>query len=145
MEKKYETEKDQEYDTERYRRDLISELANHESYSEKSQVLRNEIIAITRHITDGVRDLIKQDSRIRDLVLNQGAIPLATWTESLDTMATYSMERIRSKILEMKQELEYGKVQGFPATMYMAKKASFTTLEGFYETIFNLADDISTQ
>ena len=42
----------------------------------------------------------------------------------------------------MKHELENGKVEGLPATLFIARKPSFTTLDGFFNIIFELADDI---
>ena len=42
----------------------------------------------------------------------------------------------------MKRELEQGKIEGFPATMFLARKPTFTTLEGFYDVIFDLAEEM---
>lgn len=129
-------------DIERYRIALIEELDGHNTNEEKASILRIEAIELTKHITDGVRDLIIHDRRIHNLVLNQGAIPLASWAESLDIMATFSIKELKYKILEMKQELENGKVEGFPATLYILGKPSFTTFDGFYNIIFDLAEDL---
>ena len=132
----------QKYDSDKYKMDLIVELDKCVSNDEKAAQLRNELIYITRHITDGVRDLIKQDKRIRDLVLNQGAIPLASWAEQLDIMANFSIRKLKYKINDMKKELEHGRVQGFPGTMFLFNKPTFTTLEGFYSILFSLADEL---
>jgi hypothetical protein len=138
----YSLENEQHFDTDRYRTALDDELGKPITKDEKASILQSEAIEITRHITDGIRDLIKQDKRIRNLVLNQGAVPLATWTESLDKMATFSLSHLRNKILEMKQDLENGKVEGFPATLFFFKKPSFTTLEDFYQIVFEIAEDL---
>ena len=113
-------------DVEGYKTALANALALCVSDSERDLLLRQEVIEITRHITDGIRDLIKHDRRIRDLVLNQGAVPLATWAKSLDTLAQHSMPVLRQKIQEMERDLEHGRVEGFPGTMALHQKPTFT-------------------
>ena len=104
-------------------------------------LLRQEVVAITRHITDGVRDLITRDKRIHNLVLNQGAVPLGTWSVALDTLAEHSISSIKQKIAEMQRDLEHGRVEGFPATMFLFGKPTFTTFAPFYELVFSLAEE----
>ena len=138
----YSFEKKPFFDAERYRIALIEELDRYSSNEEKASILRIEAIELTEHIAKGITDLIKQDRHIRNLVLNQGAIPLATWAVSLEAMATFSFEKLKFKILDMKQDLENGRVEGFPATLHIKGKPSFTTFEGFYNIIFDLAEDL---
>lgn len=76
---------------------------------------------------------------MRDLVLNKGVIPLATWTDYLKELAHQSLTRLRDKIEEMQRELEQGQIGGFPGTMFLYNKPTFVTFDGFYRTIFNLA------
>jgi hypothetical protein len=68
--------------------------------------------------------------------LDLGAIPLATWSEAMDSLANGSLLALRQKIAEMRRDLEQGKVEGFTGTLFMYKKPSFATLEGFYDIIF---------
>lgn len=119
-----------------YREAVHQALAQCHSPEEKEALLRDEAIAMTRHVTEGIRDLIKHNPKIRDLVLNQGAIPLATWAEALDSRANRSLAAMRFKVDEMKRELEQGKVESFPGTMILYGKQTFTTLEEFYDVVF---------
>lgn len=128
-------------DTEGYQQALQQSLNQTHSIDEQIRLLRQEVVEITHHITDGIRDLVEHDKHIRNLVLNQGAVPLATWAESLDTLAEYSMPALKQKIAEMQRDLEHGKVEGFPGTMFLHRKPTFTTLEGFYNVVFELAKE----
>lgn len=128
-------------DTEGYRQALQQSLNQTHSTDEQIRLLRQEVVEITRHITDGIRDLVEHDKHIRNLVLNQGAVPLATWAEALDTLAEHSMPALKQKIAEMQRDLEHGKVEGFPGTMFLHRKPTFTTLEGFYKVVFELAKE----
>ncbi len=126
-------------DIERYRHALEQVLWTRPSDTEKEGVLREEAIEVTRHIIDGIRDIIKKDRNVRDLVLNKGLIPLATWTDYLNQLSHQSLTRLRDKIAEMQHELEQGQIGGFPGTMFLYNKPTFVTFEGFYKTIFELA------
>lgn len=119
---------------EAYRHALL-EAAKAEQDTEA--LVRQEVTAITKAITDGIRALIEEDRRVGDLV-RSGVVPLATWTDALLKIASMSREAMQRKIAEMERELQHGKVQGFPATLFMAGKPSFTTFKGFYEVAFNL-------
>jgi hypothetical protein len=126
-------------DIDGYRQALEDALKSCLSESDREQTLRDEAIEITRHIISGIRDIIKKDRNVRDLVLNKGAIPLATWTDYLDQLSHQSLYRLRDKINEMQHELEQGKIGGFPGTMFLYNKPTFVTFEAFYKTIFELA------
>ncbi len=126
-------------DVEGYRSALTEALSQCSTASERDLILRQEVIELTRHITEGIRDLIKNDRHIRQLVLNQGMVPLATWAESLDSMAQHSMPVLKQKVLEMKRELEQGRIEGFPGTMALYQKPTFATFEPFYNLVFDLA------
>lgn len=134
--------KNQFCDTERYKKSVENELDKMSSKDEKTKVLHDELIELTRHITEGIRDLIKYDRRVRDLVLNQGVIPLATWADSLDNKAFTSLLILKNKVNDMKQELEDGKVEGLLGTMFLHNKPTFETFEKFYDIIFDLADEV---
>jgi hypothetical protein len=106
----------------------------------RETLLRGEIAAVTRSIIDGIQDVIKHNRTIRNLVLNQGAIPLGTWTCYLDELTKRSLPEVRAKLDEMRRELEEGKISGFPGTMFLFNKPTFVTFEDFYEAIFDSAD-----
>ncbi len=126
-----------------YREALMDALTDCKSDTERDHLLRLEAIEITRQITDGIRDLIKGNRNVRDLVLNQGAVPLATWAESLDKMAELSIPMLKQRIAQMQRELEHGRVSGFPGTLLLYDKPSFTTLLKFYDTVFELAEALT--
>lgn len=130
-----------ELDVDGYRAALQVALDQCASDAERNRLLREEAVDITRHITDGIRDLVEHDPKIRHLVLNLGAVPLATWAESLDTLAEHSMPALKKKIAQMRRELEEGGIQGFPGTMFLYGKPSFVTFEGFYKAVFEIAED----
>lgn len=119
-----------------YREAVHSALAQCASQEEKETILLEEASEITSHVTEGIRDLIKHNKKIHDLVLNQGAIPLATWAEALDSRANRSLVAMKKKVDEMKRDLEQGKVESFPGTMILYGKQTFTTLEEFYDVVF---------
>lgn len=119
-----------------YKNILHQALAQCGSPEEKEALLREEAIEMTRHITEGIRDLIKHNKRIHRLVLDEGVIPLATWSEALDSRANRSLAAMKFKIEEMKRELEQGKIESFPGTMIMKGKQTFTTLEDFFDVVF---------
>lgn len=119
-----------------YREAVHQALAQCDSQDEKEVILREEAIEITSHITDGIRNLVKHNKHIHRLVLDQGAIPLATWAEALDSRANRSLATMKLKVDEMKRDLEQGKVESFPGTMIVHGKPTFTTLEEFYEIVF---------
>jgi hypothetical protein len=119
-----------------YRHAVHQALAKCSSPEEEEALLRDEAIEMTSHVTEGIRDLIKHNKKIHDLVLNQGAIPLATWAEALDSRANRSLVAMKQKVEEMKRDLEQGKVETFPGTMIMNGKPIFTTLEEFYNVVF---------
>ena len=124
-----------------YRTALLRALNQTTSLTERDILLRQEAVAITRQITDGIRDLIDHNKKIRNLVYNEGAVPLGTWTQALDTLADKSMPQLKRKIEEMKRDLEHGRVGGFPGTMILYGKPTFTTLEPFYSLVFALAEE----
>ena len=113
------------------------------SSANRDRLPRQESVENTRHVTDGIRDLIKHDRRIRHLVLDLGAIPLATWAEALDTLAEHSMPALKRKIVEMQRDLEHGRIEGFPGTMVLYGKPTFATFEDFYRVVFEQAEDHS--
>lgn len=131
----------QPVDVERYAQDLEATLLGVDA-STRRELLLVEIVAITRHVTDGIRDIVRQDRKIKDLVINKGALPLGTWAAMLDSLSEYSVERLKSVLSEMQSQLEHGKIQGFPATMLLYHKPNFVTLEPFYSYIFNLIEQI---
>jgi len=63
-----------------YRAALQQALAQCQSPYGRNAILRQEAIEMTRHVTEGIRDLVKNEKHIRHLVLDLGAIPLATWS-----------------------------------------------------------------
>lgn len=128
-------------DVEGYKQALRQTLSDCGSPTERDQLLRQEAVQITHHITDGIHDLVEHNRHVRHLVLNLGAVPLATWAEALDTLAQYSIPALKQKIAEMQRDLEHGKVEGFPGTMFLYRKPTFTTLEGFYNVVFELAKE----
>jgi hypothetical protein len=128
-------------DIDGYRAALLSALSQCISFADRDKLLRQEAVEITRHVTDGIRDLIKHDRRIRRLVLDQGAVPLATWAEALDTLAEHSMPALKRKIVEMQRDLEHGRIEGFPGTMILYGKPTFATFEDFYRVVFEQAED----
>ena len=73
-------------DVDGYEAAILTALSQCASPADCDRLLRQEILEITRHITDGIRNLIEHDRRIRHLVLDLGAVPLATWAEALDTL-----------------------------------------------------------
>lgn len=119
-----------------YRDAVHQALTQCASQEEKETILREEAIEITSHVTEGIRDLVKHNKHIHRLVLDQGAIPLATWAEALDSRANRSLTAMKLKVEEMKRDLEQGKVESFPGTMIMHGKPTFTTLEEFYDVVF---------
>jgi len=119
-----------------YRAALRQTLAQCQSPDERDVILRQEAIEITRHVTDGIRDLVKHDKHIRYLVLELGAVPLATWSDALDALAGGSLLALKQKVDEMRRDLEQGKVEGFIGTMFLYGKPTFATLENFYEIVF---------
>lgn len=126
-------------DIDGYRTTFQSAFYQYGSSFERDRLLRQEAVEITHHITDGIRDLVEHNRHVRHLVLNLGAVPLATWAEALDTLAQYSIPALQQKIAEMQRDLEHGKVEGFPGTMFLYHKPTFTTLEPFYKVVFELA------
>jgi len=43
---------------------------------------------------------------------------------------------LKQKVDEMRRDLEQGKVEGFIGTMFLYGKPTFSTLENFYEIVF---------
>ena len=123
-----------------YSEDLVAALVKIDPVS-RQKLIVGEIIAITSHITDGIRDIVLKDKRIRDLVMNKGALPLGTWAKMLDEVSETSAERFKLILADMQYQLEHGKIQGFPATMFLYHKPSFVTFEPFYSHLFNLLDE----
>src|SRR5574340_1845615 len=125
-----------------YRAALLDALSKCASSTDRDRLLRQEVVEITRHITEGIRDLVKHEKRIRHIVLDLGAVPLATWAEALDSLAEHSMPALKFKIAEMQQELEHGRIEGFPGTMALYGKPTFATFEGFYQVVFEQAETL---
>ena len=123
-----------------YQTDLRLALSQCATTEAREGLLRGEVIEMTRHVTDGIRDLIKNDRRIRNLVLNQGAVPLASWTNALDGMAQRPLPVLKTQIATMHRDLEQGKIQGFPGTMVLYGKPTFATLEDFFAVVFSEAE-----
>lgn len=123
-----------------YHEKLLAALATCETPDERLALLHVEVIEITYHVTNGIRDLIQENRHVRHLVLSEGAVPLATWAESLDAFANLSIPCIKQRIGEMERGLEQGQVQGFVGSMFLAGKPTFTTLSDFYNIIFTLAE-----
>jgi len=123
-----------------YAQALDTAIRNCPDSPARRALLRGEIAAVTRPIIDGIQDLIKHNRTIRNLVLNQGAIPLGTWTCYLGELTKRSLPEVRAKLDEMRRELEEGKISGFPGTMFLFNKPTFVTFEGFYGAIFDCAD-----
>lgn len=119
-----------------YRTALHQALTQCQSSFERDAILRQETIAITHEVTNGIRDLVKHDKHIHHLVLNLGVIPLATWSDALDALAGGSLLALKQKIDEMSRDLEQGKVEGFLGTMFLYDKPTFTSLEDFYKIVF---------
>ncbi len=126
-------------DIEGYRKALEAALRRHPSPADKEAFLRDEAAEVTRHIIEGIRDIIQKDRKVRDLVLNKGAIPLATWTDYLNLLSHESLAKLKFKIDDMQRELEHGRIGGFPGTMFLYNKPTFITFEAFYNLIFGLA------
>jgi hypothetical protein len=119
-----------------YRSALHQVLIHCQSSEERDAILSKEAIEMTHHVTEGIRDLVKHDKHIRHLVLDLGLIPLATWSDALDSLAGGSLLVLKQKINEMKHDLEQGKVEGFIGTMFLYGKPTFATLENFYDIVF---------
>lgn len=126
-------------DVARYKHVLTSVLTSCPSPSECEQLLKDEAVEVTRHIIEAVRVIIKKDRHVRDLVLNQGAIPLATWTDHLRALSHRSLPYLQAAIGEMRRGMEQGQVGGFAGTMILYDQPTFATFEPFYTTIFTLA------
>ena len=127
-------------DIDGYKLALRKSLDSCASSDDRQSLLRQEVIEITMYVTNGIRDLIKTDKHIHNIVLNQGDVPLAFWTRILDGMALAPLPVWRKQIDDMRSELENGRIQGFPATMELHDKPTFATLDGFYRYIFELVD-----
>jgi hypothetical protein len=127
-------------DVDGYRAALKTALSECATPEERDMLLRSEATEMTKHVTDGVLDLINRDRRIHNLVLNQGAVPLASWMEKLNRMAKRSLPELQGEIAEMRRDLEQGRIQGFPGTMVLYGKPTFTTLEVFYNVVFAMAE-----
>jgi len=125
-----------------YKQELANALDRCVTLNLQASLLKAEAVEITRHVTDAIRDLVLTDKRIRRLVLDEGAIPLTTWSEALDSLAERSLPELKGRIAEMANDLEHGHIQGFPATMFLYGKPTFTTLEGFYKIVFDLASNL---
>src|SRR3954469_141813 len=65
---------------------------------DKEAFLKDEAIAITRTVTDGVRYVIQKERHVRRLVLETGSPPLASWAAALDQRSTYSLDSLKRKI-----------------------------------------------
>jgi len=126
-----------------YEKALQDDLKLRNTSAEKVIILRDEVKEITKHITNGIRDIIRQDRKIRDLVLNKGALPLATWADKLDSVSETSVLAFRNIINDMQYQLEHGKIQGFPGTMILYQKPTFITFDPFYTIVFSLLDSVS--
>jgi hypothetical protein len=50
-------------DCDAYRRDLASALEQCATHSDQQRLLRTEAIEITRHVTDGIRDMVLTNKR----------------------------------------------------------------------------------
>ncbi len=137
----YQLSAQSQLDIDGYRAALLSALSQCASPADHDSLLRQEAVEITRHVTDGIRDLITHDRRIRHLVLDLGAVPLATWTEALGTLAEHSLPALKQKIAEMQRDLEHGRIQGFPGTMVLYGKPTFATFEAFYRVVFEQANN----
>ncbi|MGC1375364.1 MAG: hypothetical protein WA821_04020 [Anaerolineales bacterium] len=111
-------------------------LAACQTPDEREIILRQEAIEMTRHVTEGIRDLVKHNKHIHHLVLDLGAVPLATWSDALDALAGSSLLALKQKVGEMRRDLEQGKVEGFTGTMFLYGKPTFATLENFYAIVF---------
>jgi hypothetical protein len=70
-------------DVDSFQSALLKGLDTCPNLAERPRLLHEELIEITRHITEGVRASIKQDKRIRRLVRDLGVVPLATRTDVL--------------------------------------------------------------
>ena len=65
-------------------------------------------------------------------------VPLGTWKDALLHIASLPREAMHKKVEQMERELEHGKVQGFPGTLFMSGRPTFTTFRPFYEVVFAL-------
>lgn len=123
-----------EHGVEQYRALLLQTLSTSD---DRSLVLKEEIVAITKTITDGIRDLIATDRNVRHLVLDLAVVPLATWAAALDKMSAESLPALKRKIAEMEHDLEHRRIGPFPGTMLLNQKPTFTTFAPFYEVVFS--------
>jgi hypothetical protein len=119
-----------------YRAALMDALS---ATADREHSLKLEAVAITRTITDGIRDVIRQDKHVRRQVLEYGTPPLATWSASLDKLSEHSLGSLERRIGEMERELEHGRIGGFPGTMLLYGKPTFTTFRPFYDVVFGVA------
>ena len=119
---------------ERYARDAAA-AAN--VAPDREAFVSGEVVAITKAVTDGIVDLIKTDRRVGRLVLS-GDVPLGTWKDALLHIASLPREAMHKKVEQMERELEHGKVQGFPGTLFMSGRPTFTTFRPFYDVVFAL-------
>jgi hypothetical protein len=109
--------------------------------SDRELALKLEAVAITLTITNGIRDVIRHDRHVRHQVLELGTPPLATWSASLDKISKHSLGSLKRRIAEMERELEHGRIGGFPGTMLLYGKPTFTTFAPFYDVVFGMAHD----
>src|SRR4051794_3952747 len=107
-----------------YRAALQSAIATSD---DPEAMLKEEAIAITTTITEGVRYVIRKDRHVRKFVLGTGDLPLASWAAAVDHTSKMSLTGLKKKIQEMERELERGKIGGFPATMLLYGQPTFTT------------------
>jgi len=73
------------------------------------------------------------------LVLEDGQVPLAMWCEALDAAAERSIPEFEARLAKMNKDLAEGHREGFTASLLLYDKPSFTTLDGFYQVVFELA------
>lgn len=129
-------------DSARRYRELLEHSFASSPHDERLRLLSNEAIEIIRHVTNSIREFVKTNRNVKHLVLDEGAIPLATWTRELDALADSSTAGIKRKLREMEMALQDGRVQGFTASMFIQGKPTFATLKPFYDVVFELIDEL---
>lgn len=137
---------DSVYEVERYGTDLNRAVSRYCSMQAKRKFLLDEQTEVMRHITDPIRDLIRTNRNVRQIVLFDGEVPLARWLEELDGVAKRSFTECSQRVVRMNRELAAGRHEGLTGTLFMQNRPTFVSFEGFFGIIWKAAgvcdDDI---
>lgn len=130
-------------DADGYKEALQSALVG-KGLSEQEQLLRGEIGAILGRFTDDLQWLIHHDRKVWKTVFEEG-LPLSSWTLYLNSLAKRDWASIEPKILEMRRDMEQGRVQGLPGTMFLYGKMSLVELDPFCQAVFDVRREMAAR